>query len=247
MSAETTELTVDELARKTGMTVRNIRAHQSRGLLPSPEVRGRTGYYGPPHVERLELIRELQEQGFNLESIRQLLEKSDGSDSEVLAFTRAVRTPFEEEEPQVITLPELMQRYGEDASPELLRRAVDLGFVELLDDDRIVERSPRLARVGEELTSLGISTGDGLDLLEVVKGHAEAMAERYVALFLEQIWQPFEAAGRPPDQWPEIQEKLERIRPLASESVLPVFQRAMTEAVEKAFGREIVRIAEEDG
>ena len=28
------------------MTVRNIRAHQSRGLLPPPQLRGRTGYYG---------------------------------------------------------------------------------------------------------------------------------------------------------------------------------------------------------
>ena len=37
------EMTIDELARATGMTVRNIRAHQSRGLLPPPEVRARTG------------------------------------------------------------------------------------------------------------------------------------------------------------------------------------------------------------
>ena len=42
-------LTIDELARETGMTVRNIRAHQSRGLLPPPVVRARTGYYGPEH------------------------------------------------------------------------------------------------------------------------------------------------------------------------------------------------------
>ena len=54
------DLTIDELARRTGMTVRNIRAHQSRGLLPPPEVRGRTGYYGSEHLARIELIRELQ-------------------------------------------------------------------------------------------------------------------------------------------------------------------------------------------
>ena len=41
------ELTIEQLAHETGMTVRNIRAHQSRGLLPPPEVRSRTGYYGP--------------------------------------------------------------------------------------------------------------------------------------------------------------------------------------------------------
>ena len=41
------QLTIDQLAQRTGMTVRNIRAHQSRGLLPPPAVRARTGYYGP--------------------------------------------------------------------------------------------------------------------------------------------------------------------------------------------------------
>jgi len=44
------ELTIEQLAAETGMTVRNIRNHQSRGLLPPPDVRARTGYYGPEHV-----------------------------------------------------------------------------------------------------------------------------------------------------------------------------------------------------
>ena len=43
MAEATAEMTIDALARETGMTVRNIRAHQSRGLLPPPQVRARTG------------------------------------------------------------------------------------------------------------------------------------------------------------------------------------------------------------
>ena len=68
------------------MTVRNIRAHQSRGLLPPPEVRGRTGYYGAEHVARIELIKEMQADGFNLRAIRRLMETSDGAVEEVLGF-----------------------------------------------------------------------------------------------------------------------------------------------------------------
>src|SRR4028118_1034394 len=60
-------MTIDELARETGMTVRNLRAHQSRGLLPPPEVRGRTGYYGREHVDRVEPIKELQADGVTLQ------------------------------------------------------------------------------------------------------------------------------------------------------------------------------------
>src|SRR5947207_11188959 len=89
-------MTIDELARRTGMTVRNIRAHQSRGLVPPPRVRGRTGYYGDEHLARIALIKELQADGFNLESIRRLLESAGGSSDEVLTFSRALRAPFED-------------------------------------------------------------------------------------------------------------------------------------------------------
>ena len=96
-------LTIDELARRTGMTVRNIRAHQSRGLLPAPQVRGRTGYYGAEHEQRINLIRELQGDGFKLEAISRLLDSAGGSSAEVLRFTRAVKAPFEDEQPEIVT------------------------------------------------------------------------------------------------------------------------------------------------
>src|SRR5215218_11454095 len=68
-----TRLTIGELAAAAGMTVRNIRNHQSRGLLPPPELEARTGYYGAEHLERLRLIQAMQADGFNLEAIRRLL------------------------------------------------------------------------------------------------------------------------------------------------------------------------------
>src|SRR5438067_9133828 len=97
------QLTIDELARSTGMTVRNIRAHHSRGLLPPPEVRARTGYYGPEHVARLRLIREMQAEGFNLRAIGRLIERADGASGQILDFGRALLTSFTEEEPEFAT------------------------------------------------------------------------------------------------------------------------------------------------
>src|SRR3712207_7788409 len=116
------------------MTVRNIRAHQSRGLLPPPEVRGRTGFYGPEHVARIELIKELQADGFNLESIRRLLESAGGSTDEVLRFTRAVAASFEDEQPEVTHVVELQERWGPDPEPRLLERAVELGLLRPLGE-----------------------------------------------------------------------------------------------------------------
>jgi DNA-binding transcriptional MerR regulator len=235
-------VTIDELARRSGMTVRNIRAHQSRGLLPPPEVHGRTGYYGRDHLSRLELIREMQAEGFTLEAIKRLLERAGGSSEEVLSFTRALRAPFEDEEPEIVDVDELAERFGADDRPDLLERAVELGLLRPLGDGRYEQLSPRLARAGRELQELGIPVATALKVIEKMRRHAEGVAKAYVELFVEQVWKPFEEAGSPEERWPEVRDALERLRPLASESLLAIFQLAMGDAVEEAMGREFERL-----
>jgi DNA-binding transcriptional MerR regulator len=66
-------LTVEQLAAEVGMSVRNIRNHHARGLLPAPEVRARVGYYSSEHVARIRLILDLQADGYNLTDIERLL------------------------------------------------------------------------------------------------------------------------------------------------------------------------------
>ena len=234
-------LTIGELAQRTGMTVRNIRAHQSRGLLPAPEIRGRTGYYGPEHVARLELISEMQADGFNLQAIKRLLQTSDGAVEEVLGFRRALLAPFAEEDPEFVTREELEERFGGRLEPKLMSRAQKLGLVGPLGEELYEIPSPTLYRAGVELLSLGVSPEMVLTAAEQVKRRSEAIAAGFVELFLAGVWKPFMQAGRPDDQWPRVREALERLRPLASEAVLAAFQQAMTEAVEEAFGKELER------
>jgi DNA-binding transcriptional MerR regulator len=229
-------LTIDELARRTGMTVRNIRAHQSRGLLPPPALRGRTGIYGHEHVERIELIRDLQAEGFNLEGIRRLLESSGGNSGEVLRFTRAVREPFDEPGRE-IPLSELGERFGND--PALLERAQKLGLIRPLAEGWVEEVSPTLARAGEELARLGVPPEAALDIVAKLRKQADGQAKAFVELFLDQVWKPFDAEGRPAEKWPEVREKLERLRALAAEAVTAVFRMVMDDRVEAAFGREL--------
>jgi DNA-binding transcriptional MerR regulator len=234
-------MTIDQLAGRTGMTVRNIRAHQSRGLLPPPVVRGRTGYYGPEHAARLQLISEMQADGFNLQSIKRLLEASDGAVEQFLGFRRALMAPFEQEEPEFIEQEELESRWGGRVERRLVARAEKLGLIRPLGEGRYEVPSPTLYRAGEELLALGVSPEKVLAVAEQIKRRSEAIARVFVDLFLEGVWKPFFEAGSPDDQWPQVREALERLRPLASEAVLAVFQRAMTEAVEEAFGKELER------
>ncbi len=238
-------MTIDELARRTRLTVRNIRAYQSRGLVPPPEIRGRTGFYGDAHVARIELIRELQREGFNLQAIRRLIDEAGGETEEVLRFTQAVREPFEREESREVDVDELSKSWGERADPRILARALELGLLRELGDGLYEERSPRLGRAGLELARLGVDPETGLDVIATARRHAEGVADAYVQLFLNEVWKPFVAAGRPEERWPEVREALERLRPLAAEVLLAVFGLAMTEATEKAFGRELDLIQQE--
>jgi len=76
-----------------------------------------------------------------------------------------------------------------------------------------------------------------MDAAERLRAHSDGAAKTFVDLFIEQIWKPFDEAGRPEDEWPRIREALERMRPLASRSLLAVFQIAMDEATERASER----------
>lgn len=240
MSVSEVTLTIDELAQRSGMTVRNVRSHQSRGLLPPPEVRGRVGYYGPEHEARLELIKELQAQGFNLEGIRQLIENAGGSTAEVLRFTQALREPFEEAQPEVVDIEALMERWG-TADPALLERAEKEGLLRPLGNGLYETPVPSVLHAGDELARLGVDPKTALEVLTKIRRHADAVAKLYVDIFVKQVWKPFNEAGRPEERWPEMREALERLRPLAAEALLAVFGHVMTERVEESFGREIER------
>ncbi len=240
---ETAPMTIDELAQRTGMTVRNIRAHQSRGLLPPPQVRGRTGYYGAEHIARIELIREMQTDGLNLEAIRRLLEGVGDSSTEVLDFARALRTPFENEQPEIVEATELAAMWGNGREPDvgLLARAEKLGILRSLPDGRYEVISPRLVRAGRELGELGVGAEVALATVEKLRRHSEGVAGAFVDLFVKEIWVPFDEAGRPEQDWPKVREALERLRPLASDALLAVFQITMSEATEKATERTLKR------
>ncbi|MDQ3725971.1 MAG: MerR family transcriptional regulator [Actinomycetota bacterium] len=229
------KMTIGELARRTGMTIRNIRAHQTRGLLPPPEVHGRTGYYNEDHVARIELTREMQGEGLNLEAIRRVLESSEGSSREMVDFARAVRAPFEDETPEIFDAAELAAVWGaEDLNPDLIRRGEELGILRQLPDGQIEVISPRLQRAGNALIELGVSPEAAFSTAENLRRHAEGVARTFVDLFVEEIWEPFDKAGRPEEDWPKVREALDRMRPLASDALLGMFQMAMGEATEKA-------------
>jgi DNA-binding transcriptional MerR regulator len=229
-------LTVEQLAGRTGMSVRNIRNHQSRGLLPPPEVRSRVGYYSEEHVTRLRLIQEMQAQGFKLDAIKRLIGGNASSIEQFLGLRRAVTAPFESESPEVLSVQDLRDRFG-DVDEKQTAKAQKLGLLVPIGDGLYEVPSPALLRAAGEVLDRGVSLAAALTVIEKVQRNSETTSKVFVALFLDEIWKPFIDSGQPSDRWPDITEAIERLRPLASEVVLATFKQTMEAEVEKAFGK----------
>ncbi len=240
------QLTVEQLAAEAGMSVRNIRAHQARGLLAPPEVRARVGYYGPEHIAQLRLIRELQDQGFNLGGIKRLIDDTGGTAQRLISFRRALTAVPDGEPHETLTLGELARRFrvSADEAPAVLDRAVALGVLVPAGPNRYEVPSPSLLRLAEEVTEHGVSLPSTLDALDEIVRHCDSVSRSLVEVFLSEVWKPFQQADMPPERWPEIEQAVERLRPIASEALMAIFQQRLGTQVELALVEITRRVAE---
>lgn len=228
------ELTIDELAAETGLTARNIRAYQSRGLLPAPELRARTGYYGDEHVARLRQIRELQSEGFNLEAIKRLLELTEGGRGEAVSFQRDLLKAFGDEQPEAVTGAELERSFGVPLDAALLRKAEKIGALRPLGDGAYEARSPTLLRAAAELVELGIPVEHAIAVGEKIARNVRSISKEFVRLFVQDVLGPLERSEEfDAEGWSRARDALERLGPLASEAVIAAFGQAMADAVER--------------
>lgn len=231
-------LTIDELARETGMTARNIRAHQSRGLLRPPEVRARTGYYDGEHVRRIRAIQEMQSQGFNLEAIKHLLDLRSGTGDQAVAFQRAVLTPFFSEAPEVIDRAELGGVLGTEVSADQLAELERAEMLRELGPDTWEVASPTMLRAGGELVDMGIPLDQVIAAGVTIRENTRAIATEFVSLYVTEVLEPLRENGRLGESELALaSEAVERLRPLASEAVLAGFGRMMSAAVEQELRR----------
>jgi len=204
------EITIDELAARVGMTVRNVRAYAGRGLIPAPRLQGRTGYYGAEHVSRLRLIRELVDRGYTLAAV----EKAFASQSESTAVHA------------LDLLAVLDAPLGQESA-------------EVLDDDRINVLHPSVVRAGTSAIALGLSPSTVTSLIPLLSDRLGDIADELVTRVREEIWQPFNESGMPEQDWPHVLHVIEQLLPVAGQAVIAAFRRELSRAIESALGAEI--------
>lgn len=145
-------MTITELAEQVGMTPRNIRAYQSRGLLFPPHIEGRVAYYSGIHAARLQLISSLHREGFTLAAIKRLVD-TPGSYAAIVADRRR---RFREAESDIsVTVPvseERIRALFEDDVPE---DVTDTGLVWRDSDGQLVSHTV-VVGVARTLIELGV-------------------------------------------------------------------------------------------
>lgn len=236
------EMTIDELARAGGVVVSTVRLYQNRRLLPAPERRGRVGLYGPAHLRRLRLISQLQERGFSLAAIRELLDGLDQGASlgRLLGLGPAAAT-WVAEPSRRMALSELAKQLpAVDIDGRVTERIAALGLVEPVDDaeddgdgPQVVVHNPSFVHIGRELADLGVPADVILDEYEALRDQATQIAGRFTEVFRAHMWQPFVDDGMPADRIDTMVDALERLGGLAEDVVVMVLRRAIQKAADE--------------
>ena len=241
--AAAAELTVDQLAAQVGLTVRNVRAYAARGLLPPPRMRGRTGFYGPDHIGRLLLVREMLSEGFTLNQIEQSLAGAQvDAGAAVLALRAALMAPWLPEPPEIVDAGTLTARSGHPFAPDALAELQTMGVIEELPDGRLRLLDPALIAAGLQVMRLGIAPAAVVSAQRMVADLVDQAAQVYVQMFRDTAWREFADAGLPQDEWPRMQQVMESIQPVAAQALLASFRAAMARHIAASLAEEIATV-----
>ncbi|MEU9589397.1 MerR family transcriptional regulator [Streptomyces sp. NPDC048219] len=216
-------LTIDELAARTGVTVRTVRFYGTKGLLPPPVIGPRrVGHYGREHLARLALIEELQHQGMTLAAIERYLKRLPPDlTAHDLALHRAVVASWAPETVERVTREELDRRAGRPLTDEEVERLAEMDIV-VRDgdaDDRDAYRvDAGLLRLGVELLDVPLSPGTVLAARTALLEHSRAAARDLSRLLRDAV---AERDAR------DVRSLSAHMHPIVVQALLTTFQRSL--------------------
>ncbi|SHN47999.1 MerR family transcriptional regulator [Cryptosporangium aurantiacum] len=257
-SEQAGEYRINDLARESGIPVRNIRLYQERRILPPPMRRGRVGWYSEAHLARLRLIARLLDRGYSLAHIGELISAWErGRDlADVLGLEAALTSPWSEEPQTVISAGDLQRMFGKQEERGSLDRAIASGMLRP-DGTRFRVASPQLLDIAVQLVQAGYPLSVVMKVAEDSMHDIERVAERYVSLVKATITPSLspgeigDAAIGPTDDHAEIDDPaaaaalVQRLRPLARKSVDAMLAMAMENAVNQVLGDAVSALAKE--
>lgn len=232
------ELTLEELATRSGLAVRTIRFYTGRGILPAPVRRGRSAVYTADHLARLELVRELQAHGFTLAAIESYLARlPENATPETIALHRTLLAPWMPDLPESMTRSELEARAGRALTAEDLDTLETLGTVKPDGKQRYRVAVAHLS-VSVSILDLGLPLSAAVAAQSIFTAHGRAIANELNDVFRELVWPAYKESGLPPDQ---LRETVERFKPLTVAALVASYESAMNETEREAVARRVAR------
>jgi DNA-binding transcriptional MerR regulator len=227
------EYRVEELAAAANVGVDTVRFYQGRSLLRAPRRKGRVAYYDADHLERLQRIRELQQQGFTLDQIRRVLSGNGGHGAPEPLLTALVEESVGE---RTLSRYELASEAG--VPDAIVQAAVAAGLIVPLQvdgDDRFTEADVEMARAGLTLLEAGFPLQRLLEHAVDHARHVQDLVDKSIDLFDDHVRKAGPAAG----DTEAITRAFQSLLPLATRLVSVHFQRTLvTRALHRLRGKQ---------
>ncbi|MYS12930.1 MerR family transcriptional regulator [Streptomyces sp. SID4982] len=229
--AEDPTLTIDELAARSGVTVRTVRFYGTRGLLPPPEIGPRrVGRYGGEHLARLALIEELRLQGMTLAAIERYISRLPADlTAQDLAVHRAVVSSWAPEAVETIGRAELDRRAGRRLTDDDVRRLAAMDVLAPAEADDTYRVDSGLLRLAVQLLDLPFSPEVILAARTTLLDHSRAAAQELSSLLRDAV----------PQHTPQDVRTLSaHMQPLVIQALLTTFQRSLRQEVREWLGED---------
>jgi len=227
-------LTIDELAARIGLPSSTIRMYQTKGVLHAPRRQGRVAYYDASHVERLTLVQRLQQRGFSLPAIAELISAREKGESvaAVLGMGEA-EGPDDWVRIKVRDIKHLIPMG--DVQPRLLLRAMRLGLV------RWKYGWPHARRwaleAGGRLAGLRVPSDDVMDSFTRLRTATDAIAADFVRLFEQQFWPELARKAGDENQLENVRALLVELTYTAETAVVGTLRESIRDAAEEFASR----------
>jgi DNA-binding transcriptional MerR regulator len=229
--AEDPTLTIDELAARSGVTVRTVRFYGTRGLLPPPEIGPRrVGRYGREHLARLALIEELRLQGMTLAAIERYITRLPADlTAQDLAVHRAVVSSWAPEAVETVGRAELDRRAGRRLTEEDVRRLAAMDVLAPAEPDGTYRVDSGLLRLAVQLLDLPFSQEVILAARTTLLDHSRAAARELSSLLRDAV----------PEHTPsDVRTLSAHMQPLVIQALLTTFQRSLRQEVGEWLGND---------
>ena len=239
------EFTIDDLAQRSGTTVRNIRAYQDRGILAPPEKRGRMGVYNEGHAARLDIISNLLDRGYSIDNIKELIAawKQGRNLDDILGFERAITLAFHRDQSREYSIAELLKMFGiSRSSKSQLDDACRLGILER-KGTHFIAPSPDLLDAGAKLTELGMPFEEILELFRLLRGNVQRAADGLVKIAVDRF-DEFGDELPPQETITELSELIWKLRPIAHQAIRSEAELALSRSLRNFLGERMSAILE---